>query len=108
MEIKKGSSRVVVCAGSFAVKIPRATTWRSFVNGLSANQTEREFSCMSWANPVFFSIGPLLTVQRRAVRLATDEEVNEFRDSEIIRNMVENKRSSIGLVNGKLVAIDFG
>lgn len=109
-----GATRAVLLVGGVAVKIPRPTTWRTFLNGLLANMQEREFSRAGWPElcPVLISIpGGWLVVMRRAAPL-TDAEWCEIGEDWPERGEyvvpVELKRDSFGVLGGRIVAIDYG
>lgn len=114
-----GSTRTVILIGAYAVKIPGAWAWprryRSFLQGLLANASEREFSRAGWEGlcPLTFSLpGGWLNVMRRA-RPITREEWFAF-DFTSFANRgdwilpAEEKMDSFGVLNGEIVAIDYG
>jgi len=111
----RGATRVVILAGSYAVKVPRPTTWRTFLNGLLSNMQEREFSRTSWPElcPVLFSLpGGWLVVMPRCQPL-TCYEYNDFDTREFIARSdgvipVEEKPDSFGWLEGRIVAVDYG
>lgn len=109
-----GATRAVLLVGGIAVKVPRMTTWRTFLNGLLANMQERDFARTGWPElcPVLFSIqGGWLVVMRRAKPL-TDAEWRTMQPEWPERGEyvvpVELKRDSFGVLNGRIVAIDYG
>jgi hypothetical protein len=99
----------------WAIKFPRPTEWRLFLHGLLGNMQERQFSRIGWEElcPVLFSIpGGWMVVMPRAIPL-TDEEwealdTYAFIDKRDGRVPVEEKQSSFGWLNGRIVAIDYG
>lgn len=111
----RGATRVVVLFGDYAVKLPRPTTWRTFLNGLLANMQEREFSRTKWPElcPVLASFpGGWLLVMRRAVPLS-DAEWHDVNSGEWPEHgeyivPVEMKRDSFGVIDGRIVAVDYG
>lgn len=118
VEIKtNGVTRLVFLTESYAFKVPNFLNgWRLFLNGLLANMQERQFSGLAWPRlcPVVFStIGGWLVIMRRARPLTDDEwamlDIDAFRhmpDGGMIP--VEAKRCSFGVLNGRIVAVDFG
>lgn len=111
-----GVTREVFLTRRFAIKLPKLTnTWRHFLQGLLANMQEREFSTSQWPElcPVVFSTwGGWLVVMRRA-RPLTDAEWNVFNfmafaDKPDYVVPVEDKRNSFGVLDGRVVAVDYG
>lgn len=109
-----GATRAVLLVGDAAIKVPRMTTWRTFLNGLLANMQEREFSRAGWPElcPVLFSIpGGWLVVMRRAAPLTDAEWCTvhpEWAERGEYVVPVELKRDSFGVLGGRIVAIDYG
>lgn len=116
MQIEQGSSRTVILTKRHAFKIPRMTTWRTFLNGLLANMQEREFAHTGWPElcPVKFSFpGGWLVVMPRCKpvineiwELLEDDDTLLDRGEYIIP--AERKQSSFGVLNSQIVAIDYG
>lgn len=113
--IKLGTTRVVFLLGTLAIKVPRGTSWRLFLNGLLANMQEREFGATGWPQlcPVLWSVpGGWLVVMRRATPLTYSEwstfNVRKWRNRSTYVVPVENKWDSFGWVDGHIVAIDYG
>ena len=101
--------------GGVALKVPRTTTWRTFLNGLLANMQEREFSRTGWPElcPVRFSIpGGWLVVMDRARPLDDAEwcdfEPELFTEHPDYTIPVEPKQDSFGVLAGRVVAVDYG
>ena len=119
MSIHKGSTRVCVCVGKVAIKFPRMYSWRSFLNGLLANMTEREFDCIAPAlhAKVHYAdrFGILLIMERADyvlpyvvndfVRPSLDSFIKECESKGL---PVEHKYNNIGSFDGALKVIDFG
>lgn len=107
MQIKSGATRHVFLIGTKAIKIPRCTHWHLFLTGLLANMQERRFSgvfenlALCWGDPLGFFI-----VMPRASPLSDEAwasvNVDEWAD------MVESKQDSFGMIDGKVVAVDYG
>lgn len=117
MDVKVGSTRLVVLVWDFAIKLPRLYSWKSFLCGILANMQENEFSRLRLKElcPVLFcSWGGFVTVMPRCeeVRLADWDSFNywEFVDGPDPSCIlpVEEKRSSFGILDGRIVAIDYG
>ncbi|QSA96603.1 hypothetical protein [Methylococcus sp. EFPC2] len=115
LTVELGATRAVLLVGRMAIKVPRLSTWRTFLNGLLANMQEREFWRTRWAElcPVLFSLpGGWLVVMPRAKPL-TDADWCAFDTEEFIERSdgvipVEEKQDSFGWLNGRIVAIDYG
>jgi len=116
-----GTHRVTYLIGNFALKRPVLCPWRLFLHGLLANIQERTFSAAGWSKlcPVLFSIpGGWLNIMQRAEPL-TREQFFALDYAEWIKGgtdlpegewviPVENKLDSFGLIDGRVVAVDYG
>ena len=108
-----GATRWVLLAGRWAAKVPRPTSYRSLLLGLLANMQEARFSAFGDDRvcPVVFALprGLLVIMPRCAVltRNLTAAERERFFGAEYIVP-AEDKASSFGWLNGRLVAIDYG
>ena len=117
MTITKGTTRIVILIGSFAIKIPNFTNgWDLFLTGLLCNQQEKVFSRTGWKElcPVIFAVpGGWFNVMIRA-RPLTEEEWSGFDYEGFVsrkdgRVPAENKRCSFGVVMERnIVAVDYG
>lgn len=122
---RQGCTRLVILIWGWAIKVPQYTSWRMFLNGLLGNLQEREFSSMKLPElaPVLFSIpGGWLNVMPRAEVVDLEspgEERFQMMDiwyqstlgtgrEELLRDIVESKVDSFGVINGRVVAIDYG
>lgn len=110
-----GATRVVFLVGRYAVKLPRPTAWRTFLNGLLANMQEREFSRTGWPElcPVIWSVpGGWLLVMPRCQPMSDAEwcdfEPESFTENAEYHIPVEPKQDSFGLLAGRVVAVDYG
>jgi hypothetical protein len=110
-----GSSRLVLRVSRWAVKVPRPYSWRTFLNGLLGNMTERELgrAGLDGFCPVVFGLpGGWLNVMPYA-RPMTRAEFERF-DYEAFVNRehygipAEPKPDSFGWLRGSPVAIDYG
>lgn len=50
MKIYVGSTRIAICIGPFAIKIPVLTNWEMFLKGLVGNITERKWAKLQHHN----------------------------------------------------------
>jgi len=115
MELKWGTTRLVLLTNRWALKFPAITEWRLFLHGLLANMQEATFSKTRHLKlcPVKFSVpGGFLVVMPRAEELSRDEfyslDVGSFVHSGDLAVPVENKLSSFGKYRGRVVATDYG
>jgi hypothetical protein len=113
---RQGITREVFLVGRWAIKLPRVVYgWRMFLWGLLANMQERDFSRTGWPElcPVVWSIpGGWVVVMRRA-RPLTPSEWSDFRPYDFCNNgdriiPAETKYDSFGVLNGQVVAVDYG
>lgn len=122
---KSGASRYVILTKRYALKVPRWSHWRTFLQGLLANMQESTFGSTGWPEicPVLFSLpGGFLVVMPR-VRVLTMQEFLENEEQlsymlsgcldtgERRRDYVvpaEMKPDSFGWYRGRLVAVDYG
>ena len=106
-----GCNRWVLLTRRRAFKFPAPTGWRNFLYGLLNNLNEAESSRKEGACPVLWRLpGGLLNVMPRADEL-TDQEFSALNVSLFCdRNglVVEYKRDSFGMLDGKIVAVDYG
>lgn len=110
-----GTQRTVFLVGRWAIKVPVFVEWRLFLLGLLANMQEARFSAAGFPGlcPVLFAVpGGFLNVMRRAEPLSRHEffllDVASWRlrgDHEI---PVEDKMDSFGVLDGRIVAVDYG
>ena len=112
---RMGCTRIVITTKRFAFKIPNFCEWRLFLHGLLANIQERVFSSTDWVElcPVLFALPcGLLVVMPKAEALSDEEflnmDIDKFCNHKNYVVPVEHKASSFGLLNGRIVAIDYG
>lgn len=132
-----GATRWVFLIGRYAFKVPRPTDhWTIFVRGMLCNAQEKNFTTIKSPSicPVVFSLPfGLMNVMPRCDEVPPNlfselelggqvhdlivkyppEENPDFRDavvSDTADNIlpVELKRDSFGLLQGRLVAVDYG
>lgn len=116
-----GTHRTTYLVGRYAFKRPVFCSWRLFLCGLLANIQERTFSAAGWPElcPVIFSLpGGWLNIMRRAQPL-TREQFFALDYAEWIKGgkdlpkgdwviPVEDKFDSFGVLDGRIVAVDYG
>lgn len=111
-----GITREVILIGRYALKVPKLIYgWRLFLCGLLANMQEAEFGKSGWAQlcPVVWSIpGGWLVVQRRADPMTDDVWTNFDAEAFCVTDdyilPVEFKQDSFGILDGRIVAVDYG
>lgn len=124
--VRTGCTREVFLTRRHAIKVPSFHSWRLFLTGLLCNMQERTFSKAGWPElcPVVWSIpGGWLLVMRRADEMdretwfsfsdrdggtpteAVPAWINKSGDYFI---PVEMKMNSFGILDGRIVAIDYG
>lgn len=115
--IHHGSSRLVILIGWLAIKLPHPWGWKRLLRGLLANMQEREFSRLGWPElaPVLFSLpGGFLVVMRRTYDPPPLWRIHDYERWLLAAEQrgkvlpVELKLSSFGLLNGEVVAVDYG
>ena len=113
--VRRGCMRIVFLVGPYAIKIPTNDTWRLFLRGLLGNMQEVTFSLCGWEElcPVVFSVrGGWLIVMPRCRPLTRDEwfslDFKNFREKEDRCIPVEEKMDSFGVLDGRIVAVDYG
>lgn len=109
---RDGVTRIVFLFGKYAFKFPQIHSWNALLLGLLGNMNEHVFGQMK--SPLLCPIlahlpGGFLIVMRRAESVKCLEpyraRVDEIREA---FPFIENKTSSFGLVDGVLVAVDYG
>lgn len=121
-DVKKGASRTVICTKRFAFKFPTTRSYTSFLYGLIANVCEGNnyryavkwdiFPKEKLCPVVFrFPMG-LMNVMRKAHPLNEKQFQNLNFDSFVYINKnaiipVEHKVDSFGVLDGKIVAVDY-
>ena len=115
MHVRSGATRHVLLVGRWAIKIPRVTCWRNFLQGLLANMQEWEFARAGWPElcPVRWSMpGGWMVVMPRAEPLTAAQWSNfrpyDFCDRPAYMVPAEPKFSSFGVLAGQIVAVDYG
>lgn len=122
MRICKGESRLVFLIGKWAIKIPRLNSWRLFLYGLLGNIHEYKWTkdvepeVKPFLCPIiFYTPGGFLSIMPRCEQ--SHNLYNLFYQSykyksvctvKLLSDIVEDKDSSVGIYNGRVVAIDYG
>lgn len=109
---------MVFLTAHYAFKIPRLDSWRLFLYGLLGNIHEKQ-----WVNDVgdyvcpiiFYAPGGFLSVMPRCEqrhglyeKFRASFERSDEDTARILSNIVEDKDESVGVLNGKIVAVDYG
>ena len=113
--IKYGTTRTVFLVYKYAIKIPSCVEWRLFLLGLLANMQESIFSKTKWPElcPVIFSLPlGLCVIMERAKEISRQQFFNLDYNKFIHQNgyvvPVEHKLDSFGILEGEIVAVDYG
>lgn len=104
--MKKGSTRQVLFIGKYAIKFPLCESWETFIQGILHNINEKRWSVLPKFCPVLFSFGGLFNIMPKCDEI-TEQEFNKIKMDDYLC-IPENKRSSFGKLNGKIVAVDCG
>ena len=124
MTIKYGTTRIVILTSRWAIKLPALTEWRLLLLGLLGNMQETRFSKAKWPQlcPVRFALpGGFLVLMPRADQLSREQfsAFSALDYAEWIKGgeplakgewiiPVENKLDSFGVLDGRIVAVDYG
>lgn len=113
MILKKGATRFVFVFSKWVIKVPYLTQFDNFLLGLLANRQEKLWNGVSKKLcPVIFSfpLGFFLVMKR--CELLSEWPHNDFYENFInepgLLLPVEEKLDSFGILNGQIVAIDYG
>lgn len=111
----RGITRTVFLVGRYAIKVPSwRMGWRFFLRGLLANMQEREFGRAGWDGlcPVLYGnrYGFVIVMPRAdpIERDMTDVEYDDLLARREYELPVERKTDSFGMLNGQIVAVDYG
>lgn len=113
-QCKRGATRNVFLVGKYAIKIPRIYSWRTFLNGLLANLTEREFSSMCpqmLARVYYADILGLVIVMERADKVLHNDTRRVrafFQSCEDLGLPADWNPWNIGVFGKKWKLIDYG
>jgi len=110
-----GTTRMVFLVGDYAIKVPSLAEYRLFLCGLLANLQEASFSKTQWDElcPVILSVPlGLMVVMKRCIPLTREQffslDYGKFVHKEDYQVPVENKLDSFGILDGRIVAVDYG
>ncbi|HAT4993762.1 TPA: hypothetical protein I9751_002657 [Serratia marcescens] len=116
--ISVGATRYVLIVCGYALKFPRASSWRSFLAGLLHNMNERAFSRMNIdllcpivasAPGGFLNVMPVCQISADCESLRIWRSAAEQHEqADVLLGIVEMKPDSVGLLHGRLVAVDYG
>lgn len=120
MIIKYGSTRIVILINKYAIKLPNFTNYRGFLKGLLGNLMESNWNAVNdtrLAKILFKLPLGLLNVMEKAEPLESFNEsyiknllkpYHTENDVSDLRNIVELKQDSFGLINNEIKIIDYG
>jgi len=113
-----GHSRCVVLTKRLAFKFPILGSWKGFLLGLLGNMSEKEWTGgdnTSKLCPIYFSVwGGFLNICPRCDEITRKDwfafdydNFIKFGDNNQYKFPIEEKMDSFGMLNNKIVAIDF-
>ena len=122
--IRTGATRWVIVIGNLVFKIPRTSTFRSFLNGVLANEQEhvwsKAFKKQGRLCPVLFTFPLYLVIVMPKVKVLTNDDcrnglVDHIDFDEFLKigcdkeslYPAEKKADSFGWLNGNLVIINY-
>lgn len=119
--ILKGASRWVICVGKYAIKFPSLRNYISFLWGLENNWKElnnyRKYGKGGYYPieklcPIVFSLPLGIVLIMKRAKIFTDKEFSFFNYEAFIKTNntelpVEKKSDSFGVLNGRVVAVDY-
>ena len=126
--IRTGCYRQVLLVGQYAIKFPYVFykegsgwgKWWKLLSGLQHNIQEaccyKFYGNSNKLCPVIFSFVGFILVMRKAIPLPREEFINfnykkfinvDIDNENINLNWIENKENSFGIIDGKIVAIDY-
>jgi hypothetical protein len=121
IKLKKGANRWVVLVSNIAIKFPACYSYRSFLEGLLSNffelrryQRKRgygEYPPSKLCPIIFhFPLGVIIVMKR--AKVLTESEFQHFNYQEFCETgmscFIENKPDSFGILNEKIVVVDYG
>lgn len=108
---RNGQNRWVILSRRYAFKFPAPTSWRALLYGLLNSMNEAAASDREHACPVLWRIpGGFLNIMPRC-RPLNDSEWQDFAAHPAAfagALEVERKPDSFGVLNGRIVAVDYG
>lgn len=116
MKISRGTNRIVVLIGKYAVKIPNFINGHLlFLTGSLANYREREYCRMMKNIPDLYNLVcpslwcswfGLIQIQKRAKPVI--DELSDYEFSKFDNICDDLKNENFGYYHGRLVCIDYG
>ncbi len=121
--IKTGATRHVILWRNYAIKYPNPHSWRTFLQGVLANEQERTWSEFlmgkTWKfAPVLWSSWGCFVIVMRRCRPVTRKDYTAGRMPKLMSKYVqiddnlsipcELKEDSFGWLDGNLVCLDYG
>lgn len=117
---RRGITRTVILTRRWAIKVPtirglgspdiKGMRIASFCRGVLANRSELEWSSVGGVNPVVWSLRGLVNVYRRADRVPDGTYLEDEDYVGLTEDWVpigDRKPENIGVVNGRVVWIDY-
>lgn len=115
MEIKKGTSRICIIIGNYAIKIPTIRNHRNFLYGCYCNYSERNTTKVFKVTPKFYekfcpcifcSWFGLIALYPKCEALNRNITEQEHIDLELFHGGDDHK-DNFGYLKGKLVCLDY-
>lgn len=118
--IKKGTTRTCFIIGKICFKFPTVSKWELFLLGILANLNEIKFeqALHPFTPKIYLSFKGLCNVVEAVDVIEEDDYLNLYMElidkkeyeniKPILKNLVEEKPSSIGMKDGKIYAVDYG
>ena len=119
MQIKKGSSRIVLIFGKFVIKIPNFSySYENFLHGILANIQENKFSGVHnvFTRILFYCPMGLFVIMKKANPIddLSAKELEKILNKKYKKDdyfdfiMSDFKVDNFGYINGEIVKIDYG
>jgi hypothetical protein len=108
---RRGANRLVILTRRHAIKLPRVRSWRDFLYGLLNNLNEARDHQLGGRCPVVARLpGGFAIVMRRAEILSAREfeRLDYHGFCRAHRLVAEAKPDSFGILDGRVVAVDYG
>ena len=114
IELKYGTTRIVLLLGKYAIKFPAVNSWQNFLLGMVSNINESRLSKVVQLPgfprfcPVLFSFpGGLFNVMPRTKPIDRESFFNMDMSWCMENGPIENKLDSFGMLGGEVVAVDY-
>ena len=117
---RRGSYRNVLLTKKYAIKFPVFSSFEDFLRGILCNINEVKYSEINFKYlcPVLKSYLASIIIVMPIVNVDGSKETLErfwedilevpYSEQEMYKNIVEYKIDSIGYLNGRVVAVDYG